>query len=186
MRWLAGQAAWLAQDLAEGTPCPVCGSPHHPQLARAEHLLPTEQELKASRAQVTALETQQSKGRENLNRQTQVAGKLEADAQSLLDLLAENKDLSIEALGQRFIVAQQTYDNAKEQVGKSSGLEAEIQQIRSDLAALEFELGEAGQRLEEANNAYVAAETLRDERERAIPVELRDPGKLKRRATRCR
>lgn len=47
MRELAGQAqaALLAGKLAEGDPCPVCGSPHHPRLAQMVGRCLTEEDL---------------------------------------------------------------------------------------------------------------------------------------------
>ena len=32
-KWMSGQAGILAENLEEGTPCPVCGSEHHPKKA---------------------------------------------------------------------------------------------------------------------------------------------------------
>ena len=48
--FLDEQAGILAQNLAEGTPCPVCGSVHHPQLAVKSAKAPTEAELKEARS----------------------------------------------------------------------------------------------------------------------------------------
>lgn len=42
-----GQAGILARELKEGSPCPVCGSNHHPQKAIIVEGIPTEAELKA-------------------------------------------------------------------------------------------------------------------------------------------
>lgn len=43
--FLDEQAGLLAQDLDEGQPCPVCGSVHHPVLAKLSREAPTEAEL---------------------------------------------------------------------------------------------------------------------------------------------
>ncbi|WP_315120652.1 AAA family ATPase [uncultured Clostridium sp.] len=46
-----GQAGILAIDLKEGKECPVCGSIHHPKLANLIDGVPTEEELKETKAQ---------------------------------------------------------------------------------------------------------------------------------------
>ena len=43
--FLAEQAGILAKDLKPYTPCPVCGSTNHPQLAKISTLAPTQAEL---------------------------------------------------------------------------------------------------------------------------------------------
>ena len=48
--FLDGQAGVLAARLSEGKPCPVCGSPNHPQPAEMKRDVPTEAELEATKA----------------------------------------------------------------------------------------------------------------------------------------
>ncbi|CAM3792903.1 SbcC/MukB-like Walker B domain-containing protein [Mesobacillus thioparans] len=60
-RWLHSQAAVLAGKLQGGSACPVCGSEHHPVPAKAsEGFIPTEEDLKAAREQVSRLEKEKS------------------------------------------------------------------------------------------------------------------------------
>lgn len=49
LAFLNEQAGILASALEEGTPCPVCGSTHHPNLAKMAESAPTEAELKKSK-----------------------------------------------------------------------------------------------------------------------------------------
>lgn len=46
LSFLNEQAGIMAKALQEGTPCPVCGSLHHPRLAEASQNAPSEAELK--------------------------------------------------------------------------------------------------------------------------------------------
>ena len=51
-RFLDGQAGIMASELNEGSPCPVCGSIHHPRLAKTSEEVPTEEELKLAKQKV--------------------------------------------------------------------------------------------------------------------------------------
>ena len=52
----AGQAALLAKDLANGMPCPVCGSFEHPKLALAEEVVPDEAEVRRAQQEQSRLD----------------------------------------------------------------------------------------------------------------------------------
>ncbi|HZG73622.1 MAG TPA: SbcC/MukB-like Walker B domain-containing protein, partial [Chondromyces sp.] len=55
-RWQEHQAGILASQLASDSPCPVCGSLHHPKPAAKGGEVPSEEELKAAKAAMEASE----------------------------------------------------------------------------------------------------------------------------------
>lgn len=54
--FIAEQAGYLAEELKEGHPCPVCGSTHHPQLAQKAPEAPTKAELETEKKEVERLQ----------------------------------------------------------------------------------------------------------------------------------
>lgn len=55
--FIAEQAGYLAEELQEGKPCPVCGSIHHPQPATKAPQAPTKEQLEALKKSFSDLET---------------------------------------------------------------------------------------------------------------------------------
>ncbi len=55
--WYRGQAGLLAEGLKEGSPCPVCGSQHHPHRAAPEKGVPTEVQMKVGKEKLQEMES---------------------------------------------------------------------------------------------------------------------------------
>lgn len=55
--FIAEQAGYLAEELQEGKPCPVCGSTHHPQLATKAPQAPSKEQLEKLKNSLDTLET---------------------------------------------------------------------------------------------------------------------------------
>ena len=56
--FLDAQAGLLAESLVEGTPCPVCGSTHHPARALLPHTAPTQAQVEAARQSAATADRQ--------------------------------------------------------------------------------------------------------------------------------
>ena len=86
--FLDAQAGLLAQDLAEGTPCPVCGSIHHPQRAKLPASAPTQAQVDAAKADADAADHSaqdaSAAAREALAAEKEGRSTLRRDAKALL------------------------------------------------------------------------------------------------------
>jgi exonuclease SbcC len=80
--FLASQAGLLAEGLEEGTPCPVCGATHHPQLATPQEGAPTQAVLNKLKKELQSAE-------EEANRRAQESGQQITRVETLGDTLYE-------------------------------------------------------------------------------------------------
>ena len=101
--FLDAQAGLLAQDLAEGTPCPVCGSIHHPKRAELPASAPTQAQVDAAKADADAADRSaqdaSAAAREVLAAEKEGRSTLRRDAKALLPERFANETASPATLG---------------------------------------------------------------------------------------
>ncbi len=152
-RQLTGMAARLASALEPGSPCPVCGSGHHPQPARAAADAVAPGDLEAAEAS-----------------EQQASTALQQAAVVLVALQAQNKALAqqageaaADASGARVsaLEALQAFTNARDQAAQRPQLEQvlaqQVEQIRQNEASL----------AEATTSSALLAQTRAAERQRA-------------------
>ena len=152
-RQLTGMAARLASALEPGSPCPVCGSGHHPQPARAAADAVAPGDLEAAEASEQQASTAQQQA-----------------ALALVGLQAQNKALAqqageaaADASGARVsaLEALQAFTNARDQAAQRPQLEQvlaqQVEQIRQNEASL----------AEATTSSALLAQTRAAERQRA-------------------
>jgi len=176
--WNKGQASILSKDLNEGTPCPVCGSIHHPTPAVMEDWMPTEQELKAKKELMDKLEKAKDDMSKTLNAITTGKKTLENDIEAIGEELAGHKDIELGALRENVIQAKKLLDKA---VQESKGLEEyskalefmKEKEVKEKEKLEKIELALKGQR-----EGYQNAKGAYEEKERSIPEEIRNMAAL--------
>ncbi len=178
--WLKEQAAHLANTLQEGSACPVCGSTHHPQPARAAHRLYSEAELNDSRALVAQREAACDRLRQQVESQRLTVASSQAQEIQLEENLGDYASLSLTDLANKRDILQKNLAKLEQQAQQLTLLEDQVHSLKQDLAFAETELAAAESRHRQASGAYAAAQALVQERERDLPDELRDRDALSR------
>jgi exonuclease SbcC len=156
-RQLNGMAARLARALEPGSPCPVCGSGHHPQPARAA----------ADAVAPGDLETAEAS-------EQQASTALQQAAVALVALQAQNKALAQQAgeaaadasaARASALEALQAFTNARDQAAQRPQLEQvlaqQVEQIRQNEASL----------AEATTSSALLAQTRATEGQRALVLE---------------
>lgn len=104
--FLDEQAGLLAQSLAEGQPCPVCGSLHHPNPAQLSGDAPTEAELEEAKA---AWEEAQQKTQDTSMAAGKQRATLEEREKQLILAMTDYIDSPVLSTAREQLVACQMY-----------------------------------------------------------------------------
>ena len=153
LSFLNEQAGIMAKTLKEGTPCPVCGSTTHPQLAQPAQNAPSEAELKAAKK---LADTLQKKAEKKSADCAVLKGKSEAedtrirntatellgicDRENLREMLISKKNENLKnlALVKASIEEEILRIRTKEELDKEIPLEEErLKKIRTSISLLE-------------------------------------------------
>ncbi|OUN97282.1 hypothetical protein B5F98_06000 [Pseudoflavonifractor sp. An44] len=167
--FLDEQAGILAQQLAEGQPCPVCGSLTHPAPAQLSQGAPTEEELnRAKQAWETAQQTASTWSVEAGKARTALEEREQRLRSQMAHVLPEQgADQPLDQVAQAIREAQRKAQEALDQVrGQLRQVEAALarkRQLDTQIPQQEQRLGELERAIASAREQLAGANSRREE-----------------------
>ena len=177
--WEGAQAALLAGELAEGRPCPVCGSVHHPQRAAMPEGTPTQRELDDLEDRETELRGGlEAKTAQRNGAEVQYAQR-EAAAAAAEEALGQWAGQPLAALRAEAENAERLCKAAQAAADTLLRLKAGLKETAQARPALEEALAQAQTGLENTQAEAVKASAELAAAEAQVPENKRDAGTIR-------
>lgn len=175
--YMEGQAALLASGLAEGEPCPVCGSKTHPQLALSDDVVPEKAQVESARRETEKAE----KARQEAEKAQTAAeaavcairGELSAAQKSLAQTTEDEGSLAAAIAS-----LQAEAKAAREAAAAQKEAAAERETLAAKLLQAEAAEKETAKRAEKAKGEAAQAAGALQEKRASLPEEYREPKRL--------
>lgn len=172
--FLREQAGIMASTLAEGIPCPVCGSVHHPSLAVLSESAPTEADVKAAKEKYEQANTEVNSVGGKANKQNGIVAVKEKSVRS--DIASLLPGTSLEDAP---IAAQE----------KAAELQNEIKQLENKLVEVEKSIRrkkELDEQIPRKEGEYQKAQAVFTEADTQIALRKRDIATLEKQLSELR
>ena len=159
-RQRAGRAGLLAADLAEGAPCPVCGSTHHPAPAHMADEVPTDEQIDQAAAReerskhaADAASLQAANARAALDQKLRALSDFDAEHGGAegLEELARTTQAALDT-------AQAAADAARERSEECTRAKEEFERVQADHERSAKALADAQEAWHAARGVAIAAE----------------------------
>lgn len=179
MAWEQGQAAVMAADLADGSPCPVCGSIHHPRpAAAAGEGLPSEARLKEQQGELEKMEIRREQIRGEMSKLYTERDTLANRVKDLARELGDKAVVPLVELQSSFQQVQQCYIQVAAAEKKLQEIDGQIRELEKQGEVAADNLRQTEEIWRRADNEWKAAEAVANERRQKVPPEFRNPAAL--------
>lgn len=173
-----GQAAVLASALEENTPCPVCGSTSHPELAVATDRLPSETEIKQVQEHLAQLDQARSKVQTIVNNCKTNAQTMRNRIEDIEKELGAHSKQQVTELTTKVIELEKVCQQTEVASEKLTLLSKEIIALKEIGQKQSVDQENLEKNWQLADGAFRAAQAVVVERQAVVPVEYRDSNTL--------
>ncbi|MDQ7825439.1 MAG: SMC family ATPase [Candidatus Eremiobacteraeota bacterium] len=171
--WLKGQAAHLAEKLASGEPCPVCGSREHPSPARTAEKIPGEDKLRQARGKVEALESKCRDAVLKLSSSAQRLGIMNAQKEEKEKSLGGSHDGIVRASKEKLDASENNLQRGEKAASLVSALQGRQKSLVDTLRSSEERSAGLSGELQELTRSRGASEGILKGLEKDVPECLR-------------